>query len=91
MMTAYFIFLILSPALLFVKENLQTISGKEFLKSMVDGLYYITPKTSELMGKINSNVGQGKAIGDIQPVLSSFLFLILIMFFCNYLFKRKDF
>ncbi len=91
MMLAYFIFLILSPALIFIKLQLQTWSGKELLKGVVDGLYYIIPKTSELMGTINLNVGQGKFISDFQPVLSSFLFLILIMFFCDYLLKRKDF
>jgi ABC-type transport system involved in multi-copper enzyme maturation permease subunit len=91
MMLAYFIFLILSPALIFVKLQLQTLSGKELLKGVVDSLYYIIPKTSELMGTINLNVGQGKFISDFQPVLSSFLFLILVMFFCDYLLRRKDF
>ena len=91
MMTAYFIFLILSPALHFVKLQLQTLTGKEVFKSMVDSLYYFIPKTSELMGTINSNTGQGKAIGDIQPVLSSFLFLILTIFFCDYILRKKDF
>jgi ABC-type transport system involved in multi-copper enzyme maturation permease subunit len=91
MMIAYFIFLILSPALHFIKLQLQTLTGKEVLKSIVDGFYYFIPKTSELMGTINSNLGQGKSIGDIQPVLSSFLFLILTMFFCDYILKKKDF
>lgn len=91
MMIAYFIFLILSPALVFVRLQLKTLSGKEVLKTIVDGLYYLIPKTSELMGKINSNVGQGKPIGDLQPVMSSLLFLILIMFFCDYILKKKDF
>lgn len=91
MMFAYFIFLILSPALFFVKQQLQTFSGKDVLKAIVDILYYVLPKTSELMGSILTNVAQGKAIGNLQPVLSSFLFLILIMLFSDYLFKRKDF
>jgi ABC-type transport system involved in multi-copper enzyme maturation permease subunit len=91
MMIAYFIFLILSPALHFIKLQLQTLTGKEVLKSIVDGFYYFIPKTSELMGTINSNLGQGKPIGDIQPVLSSFLFLILTMLFCAYILKKKDF
>ena len=91
MMIAYFIFLILSPAIYFIKLQLQTLTGKEVLKTIVDGLYYFIPKTSELMGTINSNVGQGKAIGDIQPVLSSFLFLILTMFFSDFILKKKDF
>lgn len=91
MMTAYFIFLILSPAIHFVKLQLQTLTGREVLKSIVDGIYYLIPKTSELMGTINSSIGQGKAIDDIQPVLSSLLFLILIVFFCDYIMKKKDF
>ena len=91
MMTAYFIFLILSPALDFTRLQLKTLTGKEILKSVVDGLYYFLPKTSELMGTINSNIGQGKSIGNIQPVISSFLFLILIMIFCDFILKKKDF
>jgi len=91
MMIAYFIFLILSPAIHFIKLQLQTLTGKEVLKSIVDGVYYFIPKTSELMGTINSNLGQGKPIGDVQPVLSSFLFLILTLFFCDYLLQKKDF
>jgi ABC-2 type transport system permease protein len=91
MMMAYFIFLILSPALVFVRLQVKTLYGKEILKSIVEGLYYFIPKTSEMMGKINSNIGQGKALGDIQPVLSSLLFLILTMFFCDHIFKKKDF
>ena len=91
MMIAYFIFLILSPAIHFIKLQLQTLTGREALTSIVDGLYYFIPKTSELMGTINSNLGQGKPIGDVQPVLSSFLFLILTLFFCDYLLQKKDF
>jgi ABC-type transport system involved in multi-copper enzyme maturation permease subunit len=91
MMTAYFIFLILSPVLDFVRLQIKTLSGKEILKSIVDCLYYLVPKTSELMGKINSNISQGKFNIDYQPVLSSFLFLILMVFLSDYLLKRKDF
>jgi hypothetical protein len=75
----------------FVRLQIKTLSGKEILKSIVDGLYYLVPKTSELMGKINSNISQGKFNIDYQPVLSSFLFLILMVFLSDYLLKRKDF
>lgn len=91
MMIAYFIFLILSPALVFVRAQLKTLSGKEVLKSIVEGLYFIIPNTSELMGTVNSSIGQGKLIADLQPVISSFLFLILVMSFCDLILRKTDF
>jgi ABC-type transport system involved in multi-copper enzyme maturation permease subunit len=91
MMIAYFIFLILSPVLLFFKSQLRTFTDSEILKTIIDGLYYVVPKTSELMGTVNSSVSEGKSIVDYQPILSSFLFLIIILFLCDYIFKKKDF
>jgi ABC-type transport system involved in multi-copper enzyme maturation permease subunit len=48
MMIAYFIFLILSPVLLMGKEKLHILIENDFIKSIVEGSYYIVPKTSEL-------------------------------------------
>ena len=91
MMTAYFIFLILSPILLIGKEKWQILIESDFIKTVIEALYYIIPKTSELMGIIMINLTSGKGITDYQPVLSSLLFLILALIYGLFLFNKKDF
>jgi ABC-2 type transport system permease protein len=91
MMAAYFIFLILSPLLSLAKNELSIIFESDLLKNIIDGLYYIVPKTAELMGKINLDLSAGKGIDDFQPVITSFLFLILTFGYSLFLFQKKDF
>jgi ABC-type transport system involved in multi-copper enzyme maturation permease subunit len=91
MIVTYFIFLILSPILLLGKERLHILIESEFIKSIVEGLYYVFPKTFELMGKIMIDLTSGKGITDYQPVLTSLLFLILILMYSLFLFSKKDF
>jgi ABC-type transport system involved in multi-copper enzyme maturation permease subunit len=91
MMGAYFIFIILSPLLHAFKEQFSGFIKNDIIKKIVEILYYIIPKTSELMGKISFEITQGKGITDFQPVISSFLFLILMLLFSIFLFQKKDF
>lgn len=91
MMTAYFIFIILSPLLHAFVEQFPGFIKNGMIKKVAEILYYIIPKTSELMGKINLDIAQGKGIADFQPVISSFLFLILMLLFSIFLFQKKDF
>jgi ABC-type transport system involved in multi-copper enzyme maturation permease subunit len=91
MMTAYFIFIILSPLLLLFKEQFYAFIKNDLVKEVFEILYYIVPKTQELMVKINYEIAGGKGISDFQPVISSFLFLILMLFFSILLFQKKDF
>jgi ABC-2 type transport system permease protein len=91
MMVAYFIFLILSPLLAFVRSGRNVLIENDFVRSLVDIFYYIIPKTSELMTVIQLDLVSGKSIGDYQPIFTSFLFLVLIMTWSIFLFKRKDF
>lgn len=91
MMLAYFVFIILSPLLLAGREQFKPMIENEIARNAIDILYYAIPKTSELMGNILYDVSSGKGIIDYQPVLTSFLFLILTLGFTIYLFKKKDF
>jgi ABC-type transport system involved in multi-copper enzyme maturation permease subunit len=91
MMIAYFIYLILSPALLFVKSKVEMFSISDFFKEILKGLYYIFPKTSELMSGVLLDVSTGKSIVDYQPIITSSVFLILILGYGVFLFTRKDF
>jgi hypothetical protein len=91
MMCAYFIFIILSPLLHLYKEQFSVFIKNDLLKRLLEIVYYIIPKTSELMGKISYEITQGKGVTDLQPVISSFLFLILMLLFSIFLFQKKDF
>jgi ABC-type transport system involved in multi-copper enzyme maturation permease subunit len=90
-MTAYFIFIVLSQLLLAGYENIEQITENSFLQYLVKGLYYILPKTAELLGKITNNLIMGEQIENFQPVITSFLFLIFMMILSTFLFKKKDF
>jgi ABC-type transport system involved in multi-copper enzyme maturation permease subunit len=91
MMIAYLIFLILSPLFLLYKEKLTEFVSNELIKTLLDGLYLIIPQTAELMGNILIELTMGKGIENFQPVLTSFLFLILTLIFSISLFRKKDF
>jgi hypothetical protein len=91
MMTAYFIFIVLSPLLLLFKDQFNVFIKNDFIKRLFEILYYIVPKTQELMVKINYEIASGQGISDFQPVISSFLFLILMLLFSILIFQKKDF
>ena len=90
MMTAYFIYLILSPFLLASKDRMLPFLENKVLNTILDGFYYIIPKTSEIFGKDIFNLASGTNI-ELQPIISSFLFLFFIMILSVDIFKRKDF
>lgn len=90
MMTAYFMYLILSPFLLAAKDRMLPFLQNKVLNTILDGFYYVIPKTSEIFGKDIFNLASGTNI-EIQPIISSFLFLFFIMILSVELFKRKDF
>ena len=91
MMVAYLIFLILSPMMLLYKEKLHLFVSSEVIKTLLDGLYFIIPQTAELMGLTLIDLALGKGIVNFQPIITSFLFLILFLVFSLLLFRRKDF
>ncbi len=91
MMLAYFIFLVLSPVLALANDKADLFIKSDAVKEIVKGIYYLIPKTSELMGKMVTDLATGKGIGDFQPLISSFLFLILMMILSIVSFRKKDF
>jgi len=91
MMIAYLIFLIVSPLLLLYRDKLHTLVTGDFAKALLDGLYYIIPKTAELMGPMMIDFAMGEGITKIQPIITSFLFLILMLGISVFLFRKKDF
>lgn len=91
MMLAYFVFLILSPVLALAYSGADAIIKNDVVITIIKGIYYIIPKTSELMGKMTTELATGKGIADFQPLISSFLFLILMMILSVISFRKKDF
>lgn len=91
MMSAYFIFLILSPLLYVGRTQFGDIVTNSFLKSVIDFSYYIIPKTSELIGGLTVNLAVGQGIVDWQPVLSSLAFMVAAMGYAIFIFGKKDF
>jgi len=91
MMMTYFVFIILSPLLFTIKDKFFTMIASSFIRTIVDIFYYIIPKTSELLGKITTELVSGKSIGNYQPVLTSLAFLILTMGISISIFRKKDF
>lgn len=90
-MTSYFIFVILSQLLYFGNEYADKVTGSIFLQRIIQGIYYFIPKTYELLNDTTKSLMFGSGIEDFQPVISSLLFLILIMYFANYFFGEKDY
>jgi len=91
MMMAYFTFLILSPLLFTAKDKFLVAIDNGLLKNIIKVCYYIVPKTSELMGSLLINITAGKEIESFQPVITSLVFLILVLFFSIIIFRKKDF
>jgi hypothetical protein len=91
MMMAYFTFLILSPLLFTAKEKFIDVIESGLLKNIIKVCYYIVPKTSELMGTLLTNITAGKEIESFQPVITSLVFLILMLLLSIIIFRKKDF
>jgi ABC-type transport system involved in multi-copper enzyme maturation permease subunit len=91
MMSAYFIFLILSPLLYAGRTKFGAIITSDFLKSIIDFFYYLIPKTSELIGELTVNLAVGQGIVNWQPILTSLAFMLVALGYSIYLFNKKDF
>lgn len=89
MMLSYLIFFILSP-ILNIRDQIMTLSDSKVLEIILEGLYYIVPKTSEL-GSITSDLAAGGGIYDYQPIFTSAIFLILTLALSIIIFSKKDY
>ncbi len=91
MMTAYFVYIILSPLMAQAYTQVDLWTNNKIYIYLVKGVYYIVPKTAEVLGNDVINVVTGSGIDDFQPIITSFLFLILTLAFSILLFRKKDF
>lgn len=89
MMLSYLIFFIFSP-LLYARDKIFMLFDNKFVEYLIEGLYYLLPKTQEL-GTATGAIARGEGIADFQPLISSFLFLILNLFLSIFIFSKKDY
>ena len=89
MMISYLIFFIFSP-ILNARESIGYFLNNTILNYIMDFIYYIIPKTSEL-GSMTTELALGYGIDDYQPIFTSLAFLILVLYFSIIIFSKKDY
>ena len=89
MMLSYLIFFVLSP-ILNTRDKIMLLTDSKVVEYILDGLYYIVPKTSEL-GSMTADLAAGGAIYDYQPIFTSAIFMILSLALSIIIFSKKDY
>ncbi|MCP5061257.1 MAG: ABC transporter permease subunit [Ignavibacteriae bacterium] len=89
MMISYLIFFILSP-ILNARDTISTFIDNSAIETILNIFHYITPKTSEL-GSITTTISLGGSIDSFQPILTSFLFMVIILYLSISIFRKKDY
>jgi ABC-2 type transport system permease protein len=89
MMLSYIIFFVLSPVLT-VRDTITVFLDSQFMETLMDVLYYIIPKTSEL-GSLTTEIALGYGISEYQPILTTFAFLVLVLYISIIIFSKKDY
>ncbi|MGD8778558.1 MAG: ABC transporter permease subunit [Ignavibacteria bacterium] len=89
MMLSYLSFMIFSPILL-AREEIAILIDSKFVEYLLDALYYLIPKTSEL-ASITTDMATGDFSFDYQPFLTSAAFMILSLVLSIFIFSKKDY
>ncbi|MCF8240484.1 MAG: ABC transporter permease [Melioribacteraceae bacterium] len=89
MMISYLIFFIFSPLLL-ARDKISILIDSKPVEYILDGLYYLLPRTSEL-GAITGSLAESGSIPNWEPVFTSFGFMILSLLGAITIFSKKDY
>jgi hypothetical protein len=89
MMLSYLIFFVLSPVLT-ARDAIGSFLDSKIAEYIMDILYYIIPKTSEL-GTLTTELAIGYGIDEYQPILSTFAFTLLVLYMSIIIFNKKDY
>ncbi|MCK9426154.1 MAG: ABC transporter permease [Ignavibacteriaceae bacterium] len=89
MMFAYLLMFV-SPLLANRQQFFFFLQGKETLKAIVDGIYYVLPKLHEIQN-IPKMLALGEGKIELQILISSFLFLLVVIYSGFYLFEKEDY
>jgi ABC-2 type transport system permease protein len=89
MMITYLLFFIFSP-ILAARDNIYLLFDNKFVEFIIDGFYYVLPKTQEL-GSVTADLARGSGIEDLQPIFTSLVFMILTLSLGIITFNKKDY
>lgn len=89
MMLSYIIFFVLSP-ILTARDTISSFLNSKIMEVVMDVLYYIIPKTSEI-GSLTTEIALGYGIDEYQPLITTFLFLVLVLYISIIIFSKKDY
>jgi len=89
MMLSYIIFFVFSP-ILTARDTISVFLDSKIMETLMDILYYIIPKTSEL-GTLTTEIALGYGIDEYQPILTTFGFLVLVLYISIIIFSKKDY
>jgi len=86
---SYMIFFIFSP-ILSSRETIFAFINNSFWKSIFEILYYIIPQTSDL-STITTSLAVGNSVDSFNPIIFSFVYIILILLGSIFIFRKKDY
>lgn len=89
MVVSYLIFFIISP-LLANRDSILSYFSNSVLKFILELLHYITPQTSEL-STITSDLAAGNSLLSVEPIVTSFILLIVLLSMSIMIFNKKDY
>ncbi len=88
MMAAWFV-MFFSPLLL-ERDKIYALLSKKVYQWLLDGIYYIVPRTAEL-GKMTGEMVAGKPIVDWAPLVQSLVVGASFLAAAAFIFQKKDF
>ena len=89
MVISYLIFFVFSP-LLSSRETIFAFVGDGLMKIIFEILYYLVPQTSDLSA-ITTSFALGSPIENPAVLLSTILYIILILYSSIFIFSKKDY
>ncbi len=90
LMLAIFILVVVSPVLA-VKDAFLPQIDAGWIRFLINALYYIIPKTGELLSEIPNSILRGVYSFNWQPYLTTSAFIAVMFVASDYIFKRKDY
>ncbi len=86
---SYLIFFVFSP-LLSSRETIFAFVDNGLMKTIFELLYYLIPQTSDL-SSITTSFAVGNPIGNPAIILTSIIYIILILYVSIFIFNKKDY
>jgi len=89
MVISYLTFFVFSP-ILSSRESISAFIGNDVISGLFSLLYYLVPQTSDL-SSITTSLAVGNSIESIAPIFTSIGYIILIISFTIFIFRKKEY